>query len=214
MAHESTFALSDALSADLKAATTVAHENAENSDFITELLSGRLDAEGFQQLTEQLFFVYAALESTGDALAGDPIASSVLDERLRRVPSLVADLRSLGTDPDEITPLPAVAAYVAAIEATVADPARYVAHHYTRYLGDLSGGQVLAHKMREHYGLGPDVLSFYNFAAIEKIKPYRDGYRERLDGLPLDEAARGRLIDEAIEAFEHNQAMFAALAGS
>lgn len=211
MADDVTLALSGALSEDLKEATAVAHERAETSVFIDELLSGRLGAEDFGRLTGQLYFIYSALEATGDALADDPVAGAIVDERLRRVPSLIADLQSLGADPAELTPLPEVADYVAAIESSVDDPARYVAHHYTRYLGDLSGGQVLAHKMREHYGLGPDTLSFYNFAAIEKIKPYRDGYRERLDTLPLDAPARRRLLDEAVEAFRHNEAMFAAL---
>ncbi|GAC01695.1 heme oxygenase [Gordonia namibiensis NBRC 108229] len=171
-------------------------------------MSGRLDSGEYQRLAVQLYFIYEALEAVGDDLADDPIAGAVIDDKLRRLPRLGADLASFGVDPSSSAPLPAVARYVEAIEATRDDPARYVAHHYTRYLGDLSGGQIVAHRMREHYGVDSSALSFYTFDEIEKLKRYKDSYRARLDALPLDADAVKRLVDEAIAAFGHNQAVF------
>lgn len=194
----------------LRSATAVAHEQAEHAPFIDDLMSGRLDADAYRRLAEQLLFVYQALEDVGDHLAGDPVADAVGDERLRRVPRLRADLVALGGDPDALEPLPAVAAYVAAIEATRTNPARYVAHHYTRYLGDLSGGQVVAHRMRLHYGIDDAALTFYDFD-IEKLKRYKDAYRDRLDAIDLDTDGIDQLVSEAVEAFGHNQALFADL---
>ncbi|MFT4127127.1 MAG: biliverdin-producing heme oxygenase [Gordonia sp. (in: high G+C Gram-positive bacteria)] len=199
------------VSARLRAATAVAHEQAENSMFVDDLLSGRLDTAAYGRLAGQLYFVYQALESVGDALAGDPIADAVGDEKLRRVPRLRADLAALGVDVARLRPLPATADYVAAIEATRTHPARYVAHHYTRYLGDLSGGQVVAHRMRRHYGLDDSALTFYTFD-VDGLKRYKDAYRERLDVLPLDAAGVEELTAEAVSAFRHNQALFAELA--
>ncbi|HCS56660.1 MAG TPA: biliverdin-producing heme oxygenase [Gordonia polyisoprenivorans] len=199
-----------AVSTRLREATAVAHQQAENSPFIDDLMSGRLDVAAYRRLAEQLFFVYRALESVGDALAEDPVGGAVHDERLRRVPRLRTDLAALGSDVDAVSPLPAVAAYVEAIEATRSDAARHVAHHYTRYLGDLSGGQVVAHRMRQHYGVEDSALSFYAFD-IDKLKRYKDAYRDRLDALPLDDAGVDRLVAEAVRAFEHNQALFADL---
>jgi len=196
------------ISARLRAATAVAHERAESATFVDDLMSGRLDAGQYTSLAAQLYFVYRALEQVGDDLSDDPVAAAVLADKLRRLPRLPADPVSLGIDPAGITPLPAVARYVEAIEATRDDAARYVAHHYTRYLGDLSGGQVVAHRMRQHYGLDDTALSFYAFDGIDKLKRYKDSYRDRLDALPLDDAAVERLVEEAISAFGHNQAMF------
>lgn len=105
-----------------------------------------------------------------------------------------------------------MARYVEAIDATRNDPARYVAHHYTRYLGDLSGGQVIKSRMISHYGIDKDSLTFYAFDGIDKLKRYKDGYRDALDGLPIDDDAHRRLVDEAIRAFEYNEALFAELA--
>ncbi|MDS1115665.1 biliverdin-producing heme oxygenase [Gordonia westfalica] len=192
----------------LREATAAAHRSAEHAPFIDDLMSGRLDSGEYQRLAVQLYFVYEALEAVGDHLADDPVAGAVIDDKLRRLPRLGADLASFGVDPASSEPLPAVARYVEAIEATRDDPARFVAHHYTRYLGDLSGGQVVAHRMREHYGVDASGLSFYTFDGIEKLKRYKDAYRSRLDALPLDAAAVERLVDEAIAAFGHNQAVF------
>lgn len=199
------------ISQRLRAATADAHERAENAAFIDDLLSGRLDADEYGRLASQLYFVYSALEHVGGSLVGDPIADAVLDDRLLRSARLRSDLHALGVDPETVTPLPAVDRYVDAIEATRTDPARYVAHHYTRYLGDLSGGQVVAHRMREHYGLDASTLSFYVFDGIDKLKRYKDGYRDRIDALPIDESGVERLVAEAICAFELNQALFVEL---
>lgn len=196
------------ISQRLRAATADAHERAENAAFIDDLLSGRLDADEYGRLASQLYFVYSALEHVGGSLVGDPIADAVLDDRLLRSARLRSDLHALGVDPETVTPLPAVDRYVDAIEATRTDPARYVAHHYTRYLGDLSGGQVVAHRMREHYGLDASTLSFYVFDGIDKLKRYKDAYRERIDALSIDESGVERLVAEAICAFELNQALF------
>ena len=195
----------------LREATARAHENAENSAFVTDLMDGRLDTDAYAALIGQLLFVYRGLESVGDRLAPDPVAAAVLDERLRRPPALDSDLIALGVDPSTLSMLPATADYVAAIEASEGEAARFVAHHYTRYLGDLSGGQIIASKMRNLYGVSEDALSFYRFEGIDKLKRYKDGYRDRLDALELDGEATAALTAEAIRAFEFNQKLFAAL---
>ena len=202
------------ISERLRSATAVAHERAEHAPFIDDLMSGRLDSGEYQRLAVQLYFVYEALERVGADLAGDPVADAVLDPKLLRLQRLGADLASFGIDPSQSTPLPAVARYVTAIESTRDDPARYVAHHYTRYLGDLSGGQVVAHRMREHYGVDDAALTFYSFDEIDKLKRYKDAYRARLDALPLDAKSIDRLVAEAIAAFDHNQAVFGDLGGA
>ena len=89
----------------LREATARAHERAERSAFVTELMDGRLDADAYVALAGQLLFVYRALESAGDRLASHPVAAAVLDERLRRTPSLESDLVALGVDPVSYTHL-------------------------------------------------------------------------------------------------------------
>lgn len=207
-----TAADSQHLSARLRDATAQAHERAENAEFVVDLLDGKLDVGSYRLLAAQLFFVYRALEVTGQALTGDRVADAVLDTRLDRLPPLTSDLRALGLDPAAIEPMDSVRGYVASIESSADDPVRFVAQHYTRYLGDLSGGQVVAHRMRRHYGLGDDALSFYRFDGIDKLKRYKDDYRDRLDALALDPDDVDRMVTEAVAAFEHNQRLFTDLA--
>ena len=49
-------------------------------------------------------------------------------------------------------------------------PELLVAHAYTRYLGDLSGGQILKKIAQRGMGLqGSEGLAFYEFDKIEKV---------------------------------------------
>jgi len=98
------------------------------------------------------------------------------------------------------------------IEATAADPALFVAHHYTRYLGDLSGGQAIGRILARTFGLEDDRgIAFYQFDAVPKPKPYKDEYRARLDALPLTAADQQRVVEEVKVVFGLNGALFAEL---
>jgi hypothetical protein len=70
-----------------------------------------------------------------------------------------------------------------------------VAHHYTRYLGDLSGGQAIGRIIGREFGLDGGVgTAFYSFSEVPKPKLYKDAYRARLDALPLDDVQRARVL--------------------
>lgn len=194
----------------LRAATAGAHTRAEGAAFIGGLMGGELTADAYRAMAAQQYFIYEALESVGDELVDDPIAGVVMDERLRRLPRLSADLEALGVAVSDVELLPSTAGYAASIRDSAADPVAFLAHHYTRYLGDLSGGQVLRSRMKLHYGLTEDVLTFYKFD-IDKLKRFKDAYADSIDGLSLDEDAVTRLLDEAVRAFGFNEALFAEL---
>ena len=149
------------------------------------LMSGQLSAEAAADLSGQLWFVYESLEHAVRSVAHTPIAGAVADPRLERRFALEADLATLvGSDwREKIRILPATASYVARLEEVSGSAAEVVAHHYVRYLGDISGGQVIAARLGTLYDIEPDALNFYDFSAIGKIPPYRKGYRERLDSL-------------------------------
>ncbi len=87
-----------------------------------------------------------------------------------------------------------------------------VAHHYTRYLGDLSGGQAIGKILDRTFDLGGAGLAFYEFPM--RPKPYKDSYRAKLDGLSLDADEIDRAVDEVKIAFSLNQALFDELAGN
>lgn len=201
------------LSALLRAGTRQEHEAAEGSPFVEELLGGRLTVAAYVDLALQLHAVYTALEDVAEQVRSTPDGASVVFDELRRVPALEADLAHLAGPGwrDRATALPATAEYVARIRSGGGSVPRYVAHAYTRYLGDLSGGQIIGRMVQRQYGVADEGVQFYAFAQIPKPKLFKDLYRSRVDALALDPSDRELVVAEAQAAFRHNRALFAAL---
>ncbi|MFE6649917.1 heme oxygenase (biliverdin-producing) [Nocardioides sp. NPDC057772] len=198
------------LSALMREGSRVQHTDAETSSFMEELLAGRVNEQGYADYLLRLRKVYVALESVGrDLAATDPIAAAVHDIALERMAAIDADLDvwAPGVDGDAVESA-AADAYAARIEATRSWGGLYAAHHYTRYLGDLSGGQAIGRLLDRFFELDGEGVAFYEFAEIPKPKPYKDGYRARLDALDLDAAEKLRIVEEVRVAFGLNQALF------
>ncbi len=187
------------------------HEDAENSSFIADLMSGGLSLDHYCALLAQYAHLYTALESSAAILRSQQRFTQLLDPRLDRSALILADLDLLGGTPAEQSP--AIVKYVSRIHQVTAEaPHRYLAHHYVRYLGDLSGGQILARKMQQNYGAGAAALSAWDFSALGKLKPYKDQYRESLNQLRLNPQHTAELLDEVRLAFGFNKALFHELA--
>jgi heme oxygenase (biliverdin-producing, ferredoxin) len=202
----------------IRNATRDRHTEAEESAFMGDLLGGRLGQGAYARYTEQLWFVYRALEEAAVALADDPVAGPFLRPELTRVAALEQDLAHLGGPHwrTAAAPLPATLAYAARIAEVGREwPAGYVAHHYTRYLGDLSGGQVIRGIAERTWGFARkgDGVRFYVFDAIDNPAAFKREYRELLDALPVDELEGQRVIEECRRAFVLNTALFAELGG-
>lgn len=186
------------------------HTDAENASFISDLMGGKLNADAYKALAAQQHFIYLALEAATARVAVQPQADTIIFEELTRVPSIEADLEFMyGANwKAEITPLPATLEYIARLEASASALCLYTAHAYTRYLGDLSGGQVIKVMLKRHYDVADEALSFYEFKDIVKAKPFKDLYRERLNGLNFTEEELEQTVAEAIVAFKLNQQLF------
>ncbi|WP_029254094.1 heme oxygenase (biliverdin-producing) [Paraoerskovia marina] len=201
------------LSASLREGTRAEHGKAESTGFIEALMSGQLTVAAYADLAAQQWAIYGALEAASARVGVHPAGASLVFDELERTTAIEQDLTFL-LGPEwqrAVTIRPATRAYVAALSDLGDDVALYAAHAYTRYLGDLSGGQIVKRMLERHYGLGPESLAFYTFPEIPKAKPFKDLYRERLDALPLTEAEVERTVAEACVAFRLNSAVFADL---
>ncbi|MCR6711468.1 MAG: biliverdin-producing heme oxygenase [Demequina sp.] len=202
------------LAARLREATTPEHRDTESRGFITRLMGGELNLAAYTDYLAQYAYVYEALEAR-EPLPTDP--AFVTDPGLARMASIESDLANLGAGDYRITrpALPATAEYVAHLASLDrSDLPRYVAHHYTRYLGDLSGGQAIAKLVARHYGATADQLAFYRFETIDSPVRFKRAYREGLDALGFDETEAQVLFAEAKRAFVFNGAIFEALGAS
>lgn len=117
---------------------------------------------------------------------------------------------------DIIQPTPSAIEYVNRIHKVAQDsPELLIAHHYTRYIGDLSGGQILKNIAQKAMNLGEhDGLHFYEFPGIDDEKQFKKRYSATLDSLPIDQEMADRIVDEANRAFKFNMDMFQELEGS
>ena len=205
-------------SKELKIGTKKSHSAAENTSFVRSFLRGVVSKESYKKLVSDLYFVYSAMEEEVENLKDHPIIGQIQLSDLKRVNALEQDLRfyygpiwrSL------ITPSEACNQYVNRIrEVAKNEPELLVSHHYTRYLGDLSGGQILKGIAEKALALGDGQgLKFYDFEKIEDPKAYKAGYRGILDGLPITEHQANAIIVEANYAFRLNMYMFDTLEGN
>ncbi|MGW1429438.1 biliverdin-producing heme oxygenase [Streptomyces sp. NPDC002431] len=197
----------------IRTASHQQHTEAESSAFMGDLLGGRLGVDAYTRYTEQLWFVYRALEEGARELADDPVAGPFIRPELMRTAELERDLAHLrGADWREgLEPLPATAAYAARVAECARDwPAGYVAHHYTRYLGDLSGGQIIRDRAERTWGFARkgDGVRFYVFEGIANPASFKRDYRELLDAVEVDDLEKQRIVDECRRAFALNTAVF------
>jgi len=138
---------------------------------------------------------------------------------LARAPALAADISYLLQVPESswkshpihtaLTSSPAapLTAYVSRIQelSDSADPSPLLAHAYVRYLGDLSGGQMIRHKLAKAYQLDEQLglgLAFYAFKSLDTPKPaslgemrrIKDWFRAGINAGGGDAAVKGEKI--------------------
>ena len=206
----------DPFSTVIRSASHEQHTEAESSTFMSDLLGGRLGVAAYARYTEQLWFVYEALESGAERLAADPVAGPFVRPELYRLAALERDLRHL-RGPDwraGLSALPATRAYAARVrECAERWPGGYVAHHYTRYLGDLSGGQIIRGRAERTWGFARkgDGVRFYVFERIANPAAFKRSYRELLDAVRADDLEKQRIVSECRRAFALNTEVFRAL---
>ncbi|MDN3496804.1 biliverdin-producing heme oxygenase [Planococcus sp. APC 4015] len=201
----------------LRERSSNAHAGSEHAGFMADLMKGDGTREDYISLVVQHWFVYEALERTAVQMRNDPVAAVFISEKLTRLPALEADLEFLiGPEWREVVePLPTTRRYVERINQVGATWAGgFVAHHYTRYLGDLSGGLFIGRLMARRFGFETNGIGFYIFGDIADPAAFKDVYREQLDAAPWDAAEQARVIDEVLLAYRFNTELFEDLAAA
>ncbi|QLE58007.1 heme oxygenase (biliverdin-producing) [Nostoc sp. TCL26-01] len=210
--------MSSNLAVKLRSGTQKAHTAAENVGFMKCFLKGVVDKECFGKFLSNLYFVYSELEAAIKSDINHPVISAVYFPELDRQASLEKDMvfyygnewRNL------IAPSKSAQAYISHIRQLCAtEPVLLIGHTYTRYMGDLSGGQMLQKIAQSTLRLsGYEGTSFYNFEQIPDKKAFKDKYRQALDSLPIDDATADRIVIEANKAFQFNMQMATDLEGN
>ena len=202
----------------LREGTKKSHTMAENVGFVKCFLKGVVEKKSYRKLVTSLYFVYSAMEEEMERLKDHPVVSRIYFPELNRKQSLEQDLHFYyGANwREEAKNTKAGKAYVARIrEIAQTKPELLVAHCYTRYLGDLSGGQILKKISQRAMNLTDgEGTAFYEFDAIPDEKVFKNNYRRAMDELPIDQATAEEIVDEANAAFGKNMELFQELEGN
>ena len=198
------------LTSRLKDATRELHHVAEHAGGMSALLRGRVDRPQYCVLLRNFHALYAALEAALDRHAALPLVAPVRVPVLYRTVALAADLRVLhGSGWNELPLAAAMQSYVARLEEIArTQPPLLAAHAYVRYMGDLSGGQILRDVVRRALDLEDGAgTAFYTFAGGDG-REVKDGFRAALDALPVDETLTQEIVSEARDAFSRHVVLF------
>jgi heme oxygenase len=201
----------------LRERTRSGHSDSEGAGFMSDLMTGKGTKDDYISLVAQHYFIYESLEAACDTMRANPVAAPFISDKLTRLPAIEADLGFLLGDQwrSMISPLPTTHRYVERIDEVGATwPGGFIAHHYTRYLGDLSGGRVIRTLMQRQFGFETNGVGFYLFGDIAKPREFKDTYRSQLDAVGWDDDERDRVIDEVIRAYRFNTELFDDLAAS
>ncbi|PPS44035.1 heme oxygenase (biliverdin-producing) [Chroococcidiopsis sp. TS-821] len=210
--------MSSNLATKLREGTKKAHTMAENVGFVKCFLKGVVEKNSYRKLVGNFYFVYSAMEEEMERHQQHPIISKIYFKQLNRQRSLEQDL-SYYYGPnwrEQVEPTPGGETYVKRIrEISNTAPELLVAHSYTRYIGDLSGGQILKNIAQRAMNLSEGQgVAFYEFKDIPDEKAFKATYRQALNELPIDEATADRIVDEANAAFGLNMKLFNELEGN
>jgi len=205
------------LALQLDDGTRKSHSMAENSAFVTGFFKGIGTRDAFASLVTSLYFVYDAMEDEFDRTEDELVRFLDVEELRRRGP-LELDMEYFhGPDwRDNIRVSPATKIYVDRIREISGDnPHLLIAHQYSRYLGDLFGGQMMGGMATQSLGLDEGKgVAFYEFEGIESTSDFIVDWYRKLNRLDLSDKEKEAIVDEANLVFGLNIGLFEELEGS
>lgn len=200
------------LSNALREVTAPLHRQAEKAGAISDIVRGRSSRAAYALLLRNLHAVYAAIERGLDRHRDTPAVRHIVRDEVFRAGAIALDLENLcgsAAAAAAVPLLPEGRAYAEAVAASAeGDGIGLIGHAYTRYLGDLSGGQTVSQVLARTLGLDADKRNIYRFAAIGDLDAYKDGYRAAIDRAAFETDRPDVVLAEAMRAFRLNIALF------
>jgi heme oxygenase len=158
-------------------------------------MQGGISAGSFFDYLGQLKRVYEILDSWGQDL-------SIYDSRLKRTPIINETLQLSG---HVVRRYPATDAYVGHLQNLIdtKDTVAVLAHHYTRFMGDLAAGPMIGF-LSNNLGIPDEMLKFYEFSDLGDLIEYRLSYGAAIQQI-VPHSDQDRFIFEILLAFKYSQ---------
>jgi heme oxygenase len=197
----------DGLVMALRQRTSGLHVEAERAGIIRDVLRGTANRYGYALLLRSLLPAYQALETGLERHRGTTLLAKLVRPEVYRAASIETDLTVLAGPAwrDVLPLLESGQRYAHRVAAAAAgDGARLLAHAYTRFLGDLSGGRVVAARLATSFAPLSAALRFYEFPEIPDLVAFKSEYLAALDHAGSLVADKQAIIEEAADAFMCN----------
>lgn len=190
----------------LRERTLTLHRKAERSGVVRSIVRQQVDVFGYALFLRNLLPAYVQLERGLERNRRSPGVSAVAMREVYRSAAIESDLNGLCNGAWRRLPLlPAGEQYANRVAtASRGGGTCLIAHAYTRYLGDLNGGQVLRRLLANSLGLDRRTLSFYAFPGIADLDDFKMEYRDAINRAGLDIADCKAVVDEARAGFQLN----------
>lgn len=236
--------LSKPISELLRTETREIHEEIHHSEAASKLVSGELARSEYIRFLFMLWHIYDELERGLFEHRENPVIFQIYHPRVFSRATAVSfdichhlDTVTWQTDPFYVEffvniPKP-VNEYIERLkylgrpEATPEEASLLASHAYVRYLGDLSGGQIIKRKIIKAYDMFDDGegLAFYNFrtldprtgdrpAEMHEVRKIKDWFRRGIDEAVTTTETKAALITEANRAFRYNARLFSCIDAS
>lgn len=206
----------EGLALQLDDGTRKSHSVAQNSAFVTGFFKGLSNRDSYSKLLTSLYFVYVAMEDAFDATP-EAMVKVMDNAELRRVEACSEDMEYFyGAGwKNKIQPSAAAKKYVARVnEVAKNKPRLLIAHQYTRYLGDLFGGQMMGGMATKSLDLTDGKgIAFYQFE-IDSTSDFISTWYRKLNALDLTKEEKEEIVDEANLVFDLNIEILQELEGS
>jgi heme oxygenase len=186
--------------------TKALHAEAERTGIIRNLLRGEASRADYILLLRNLLPAYRAMEHGLERHSRSPGIELLSRYRLGRTHAIESDLAALcGERWIDVPLLAAGEIYAKRVShAADGDGMRLIAHAYTRYLGDLSGGQILQRLLARSFELRPSELTFYDFSHFSDLNVLKADYRKALDEAGALASDPQAVVEEGAIAFSMN----------
>ena len=172
-------------------------------------VKGGIDRATYRHFLAQLYYLYDAMEEELARNATHPLVGpAYFPDELDRRDAIEIDLEFYYGPSwrDDISCLASTRRYVERVrEVGRSRPELLNAHAYVRYLGDVSGGQIIKKIMQRLFALSPDGegIEFYEFRNVASIPKFKEFYNARMNSLELSDGEKQDMVDEAVRSFHH-----------
>jgi heme oxygenase len=179
----------------VREATSDSHAASMQHPLMVAFMQGGISAGSFFDYLGQLKRVYEILDSWGQDL-------SIYDSRLKRTPIINETLQLSG---HVVRRYPATDAYVDHLQNLIdtKDTVAVLAHHYTRFMGDLAAGPMIGF-LSNNLGIPDEMLKFYEFSDLGDLIEYRLSYGAAIQQI-VPHSDQDRFIFEILLAFKYSQ---------